>query len=50
MDQCPVCGKILDDTFCTDCAAAWRRDLDAGRYPKGGNVASIASSTGFGTA
>lgn len=36
MDQCLVCGKILDDTFCTDCAAAWRRDLDAGRYPKGG--------------
>ena len=35
MEQCPVCGKILDDPFCVDCSAAWRKDLDAGRYPKG---------------
>ena len=35
MEQCPVCGKILDETFCTDCSAAWQRDLAAGRYPKG---------------
>ena len=35
MEQCPVCGKILDDNFCMDCSANWRRDLDAGRYPKG---------------